>query len=445
MSDHSHSFTLNDLPREGERLDLGKFSKINGLLFLLGVIGIGISACYMFGVFGAERQASFAYSWLFAFFFFFTIACGGIFWTMLQHAINAGWSVAVRRLFENLGSSITWLAVFALPLIFYTPFQNALWEWIVAHREAVHHMDVSKGETLYDGLHHMAHADPHIHLLAVKYGYLNIPFWTIRSVFYFVILGALAYFLRRWSVKQDSDGKFSHTFRARTLCCLLLLFYALSVTFAAVDWVKVLDYSWFSTMWGVYIFAGCAWSSMAVSIIALTYLRSKGYLQKVVSGEHYHLMGKLLFAFTVFWAYIAFSQFFLIWYANITEETRFYILRNTGGWWYLSNVMVWGHFAACFVVLLSAARKKKPVVMSWICAWVLIMHVLDIYWLIIPERAPSLTHGASFWIEGAVWGDIIAFIGIGGILGWAFLRRMGKASLYPCRDPRLLESVIVKN
>jgi hypothetical protein len=184
---------------------------------------------------------------------------------------------------------------------------------------------------------------------------------------------------------------------------------------------------------------------MAISIVALNYIRSNGYLQKVVTGEHYHLMGKLLLTFTIFWAYIAFSQFFLIWYANITEETRFYSLRNTGGWWYLANILVWGHFVASFVLLLSAARKKKTGTMNWLCGWVLLMHLVDWYWLIIPERGPSLTHGELLWIPGAAWGDVVAFLTIGGLTGWAFLRRSAKASLYPCRDPRLLESVICSN
>ena len=194
-----------------------------------------------------------------------------------------------------------------------------------------------------------------------------------------------------------------------------------------------------------YIFAGGAWGAMATLILALNFLRSNGYLQKVVSAEHYHLMGKLLLTFTIFWAYIAFSQFFLIWYANITEETRLYLLRNTGGWNIVSYVLLFGHFAASFVLLLSAGRKKKTGEMNWVCGWVLLMHCVDWYWLVIPERGPSLTHGASLWIDGAWLGDVVAFLTIGGLVSWAFLRRLAKASLYPCRDPRLLESVLCSN
>lgn len=440
----AHPITLDDLPRDGERLDLTKVSKLNGLFLVIGGLGLVASLAYLFGFLGKEKQAEFAYSWLFAFFFFFTITCGGIFWTMLQHASNSGWSVVVRRLFENLGSNIAWMAVFVLPFVFIPSVQDALWEWIPIHREAAHHAHQEHIST-YEALHHMAEKDHSKHILTSKYGYLNMSFWYVRVVVYFAILGALAYFLRKWSIQQDKDGSFKHTFRSRAFCCILLFPFALAVTFSAVDWVMAMDYTWFSTMWGVYIFAGGAWGAMAVSILALTYVRSNGYLHKVTSGEHYHLMGKLLFAFTVFWAYIAFSQFFLIWYANITEETRFYILRNTGGWWYLSHVLVWLHFAVSFVLLLSAGRKKRTGVMNALCFWVLLMHVVDWYWLIIPERGPSLSKGAVFWIDGAWVGDVIALVTMGGLCGWAYLRRLSKASLYPCRDPRLLESVTATN
>jgi hypothetical protein len=296
-----------------------------------------------------------------------------------------------------------------------------------------------------EALEEVAKSEHHLHVLTGKFGYLNHVAWYIRAVVYFGFLIGLIGLLRKWSIQQDTDGDFKHTFRSRALCAFPLLIYALVVTFSAVDWVMSMDFTWFSTMWGVYIFAGGAWGSMAVLIMTLSYVRSNGYLQKVVSSEHYHLMGKLLLTFTIFWAYIAFSQYFLIWYANITEETRFYSLRNTGGWWYLSHILVWGHFVASFVLLLSAGRKKKTGMMNWVCGWVLLMHAVDWYWLIIPERGPSLTHGELLWIPGAAWGDVVAFLTIGGLVGWAYLRRLAKASLYPCRDPRLLESVLVSN
>jgi len=440
----SHSITLDDLPRDGERLDLAKISRVNGILLLVGGIGTLISLAYLFGFFGPDKQREFAYSWLFAFFFYFTLTNGGIFWTMLQHISNSAWSVTVRRFFENLGGNVKWMAVFALPFLLIPNVQNALWEWMVAHKEAAHHAHDAH-TTTKEALHHMAESDPHLHILVSKFGYLNITAWNIRAVLYFAFLIGLIGLLRSWSTKQDTDGLFKHTFRSRALSAFPLLFYALAVTFSAVDWIMSMDYTWFSTMWGVYIFAGGAWGAMAVSIMGVMFIKSNGYLQKTVSDEHYHLMGKLLFAFTVFWAYIGFSQFFLIWYANITEETRFFHLRNTEGWWWVSNVLVWGHFVVTFVLLLSASRKKKTLSMVALCLWIMLMHIVDIYWLIIPERGPSLTHGNSLWIDGAWLGDVVAFVGMGGIVGWAYLRRLAKHSLYPCRDPRLLESVTATN
>ena len=440
MSSH-HSITLDDLPPGGERLDLAKVSKLTSTFLVLGIAGLAVSLYYMFGGMGEQKQAEFAYSWLFAFFFFFTITNGGVFWVLLHNLTNSGWSVAIKRLYENLAGNVKWMAIFAAPLILFTPFKKALWEWYVIHDTAAKMAD---GDVL-KGLEEGAKANPEWHILIEKFSYLNNTWWLIRAFLYFAFLIGLVYLIRRWSNQQDKDGSFKHTFRIRALCAFPLALYALTVTFSGVDWVMSMDFTWYSTMWGVYIFAGGAWSSMALFIIVLTYLRGHGYFKQTVSMEHYHLMGQLLFAFTVFWAYIGFDQFFLIWYANITEETRFFHLRNCEGWWYVSNVLVWGHFVATFVILLSAWRKKNPVSMSWVGAWVLLMHCVDIYWLIIPERGPSLTKGGELWIPGAWVGDVAAFVGIGGIVAWAFFRRLATVSLIPIRDPRLVESINASN
>jgi hypothetical protein len=454
-----HHLGFDDLPKGGEMLELARVKKASSLFAGLALIGaIGTV------VFWTKDSAAFAYSWLFAVFTAFTVTCGGLFWMMLHAATNSGWGVAVRRIWEHLANMILPLAILALPLAF-PKVQTHLYEWMNHERAAVakysgvdHHDDHgSKGGhhdhdhaghqdhtmSAAEALHHAAEEDPHMHVLAGKSGYLNTGFWYFRFFAYFVIIFYVATRLRGKSVAQDLDGNLKHTISARGLSCRWLLFVALTITFAAIDWVMALDYAWFSTMWGVYIFAGCAWSAMALSIIILTWLRSVGYLSKVVSDEHYHLMGKLLFAFTVFWAYIAFSQYFLIWYANITEETRFYLTRNTESWRLVSIFIVIGHFIGPFVALLSQDRKKKPKVMVFLCLWVLLMHLVDMYWNIIPERGPSL--GRGWWVDGAWMGDIAALLLVVGILGLWYIRSLARASLYPCRDPRLLESVNVLN
>lgn len=423
----SHHITYNDLPEGGERFEPAKASGI--ITPLLGVGGLGLLASIYFF---ATKPAEFAYSWLFAFFFCFTFVVGGCFWILLHHASNSSWNVSLRRLFEHLANMVPVLALFALPLLLIPSVKDALYEWMVHHKAAAAH-----GGDIKEALHHSNHT------LYAKYGYLNQTFWYIRFVLYFLILWHIARTLRAKSLKQEEDGDIKHTIKSRTFACRWLLFFALTVTFAAVDWVMSIDYSWFSTMWGVYIFAGCAWASMAITILLVTYLRSLGYLQKVVTEEHYHLMGKLQFAFTVFWAYIAFSQYFLIWYANITEETRWYLTRNTEGWRVVSIILMVGHFVFPFVALLQQQRKKKSGFICFWAVWILFFHMLDIYWNIIPERGPSL--GQGVWVAKAWIGDIVAVVTIFCLMAYVFLRSLGKYSLYPWRDPRILESANVTN
>ncbi len=447
----SHHVSFNDLPQGGEKFEPAKGAKLINALRGVGLLGLAASAYYFF-----TSTATFAYSWLFAIFFAFTFCVGGVFWIMLHAASNSSWGVAVRRIWENLANMVLILGLLASPLLI-PAVNRPLYEWMQHHDKAAkiaedHHISVK------EALHHMSEGDPehhieknaHMHLLYSKFGYLNIskhfipPFsWQTRFVLYFLILGYIASTLRGRSLKQEQDGDIKHTIKARQFACRWLLFFALAATFASVDWLMGLDYSWFSTMWGVYIFAGCAWASMALTILTITWLKSLGYLQKVVTDEHYHLMGKLLFAFTVFWAYIAFSQYFLIWYANITEETRFYLTRNTEAWRNLSIFIVIGHFIAPFVALLSQARKKKPAVMVGICFWVIFMHLVDMYWNVIPERGPSL--GIGWWVDRAWIQDLAALLGVAGTMGFFFLRSLSKYSLYPWRDPRLIESVNVVN
>ncbi|SKB04706.1 hypothetical protein SAMN02745166_04091 [Prosthecobacter debontii] len=432
----SHHVTFNDLPQGGEKFEPAKGGKLIGAFGTAGLLGILGSVYFFF-----THPDTFAYSWLFAFFFAFTFICGGCFWILLHSASNSGWGVAIRRLWEQLANMILPLAILGAPLLI-PSVQTHLYEWMNHHREAAHHAHEA-GQTVKDALHHMSESNGHLHVLVSKFGYLNINGWYFRFAFYFFVLWHIARTLRSKSVKQDMDGDIKHTIKARQFSCRWLLFFALTVTFAAVDWIMTLDYAWFSTMWGVYIFAGCAWSSMALTILLVTWLKSLGYLKQVVTQEHYHLMGKLLFAFTVFWAYIAFSQYFLIWYANITEETRFYLTRNTEGWRWVSIFIVIGHFIAPFVVLLSQPRKKNPIVMCAICLWVIFMHMVDIYWNVIPERGPSL--GLGWWVSGAWVGDVVALAAVVGTVGFLFLRSLSRNSLYPCRDPRLLESANVIN
>ncbi|MCS7009169.1 MAG: hypothetical protein NZL93_04440, partial [Chthoniobacterales bacterium] len=305
-SEHSSSLTLPEPEYYDYKHVGGRFLGIS-LLALLSLI-----ACFTLGFFNPKQ---FAYSWLFAFYVFFTICLGGLFWILVHHAVDAEWSVVVRRQLENLATLIPVLAILFIPLIFVAP---KIWYW----------MTYPPGKDI---------------ILDLKSAYLNKPFFWARAVFYFMFFSLCAYLLSKFSRAQDSTGNPKFTVWNRRVTFTSLPIFAICLTFAAIDWLMGLDFHWFSTMWGVYIFAGSALSSMCVLVLVVTGLRSVGYL-KVVTIEHYHIMGKLMFAFTIFWAYISFSQYMLIWYANIPEETVYYLIRNIESWNTLQIVLVVGHF-----------------------------------------------------------------------------------------------------
>jgi hypothetical protein len=190
-------------------------------------------------------------------------------------------------------------------------------------------------------------------------------------------------------------------------------------------------------MWGVYIFAGAAGSSMSLLILIITWLRNSGYLKDVVSIEHYHTMGKWLLAFTVFWAYIGFSQYMLIWYANIPEETEYFILRNVESWNLMSLLLVFGRFFFPFALLLLRSTKKAVKRLCLLAGWIIFMELVDIYVIILPELHRGGMH-LSIW-------DFFPVIGIGATLLFFYLRIVGKTSLFPTRDPRLMESLRFQN
>ncbi|MFT3992002.1 MAG: hypothetical protein QM680_11385 [Luteolibacter sp.] len=440
----SHHVTSADIAINGDHLDPAKTSKIKTVSLAVAAIGTLISVYLLF--FAPEKiRGSFAYSWVFAFYFFLTLSIGGCFWTLLHNVSNSGWGTSVRRTFENLGSTYPWMFLFGIPLLF-PQVQQYLYEWMNIHREGslaiFGHGDVKE---------HLHHVD---HLLYNKHWYMNLPFWYGRMAFFFVGLSLTIFGLRKLSTNQDTDPNpgVKRLLKARFHSTYTLIIFALTITFTGFDFMMGLDYKWFSTMWGVYLFAGAALNSMAVIILVNTWLKSMGHLKHVTTGEHFHIKGKLLFAFTTFWAYVTFAQYFLIWYAGITEETSYFLIRNTGNWNIAMIVLVFGHFVVPFVILLQAWLKKNPKSLSIVAAYTLAMHVLDHYLITIPERGISLGNikpevfgPIQVSIPGAFWGDILAFVTIGAAFIFFLVRALGQHSLYPNRDPRILESANVSN
>jgi hypothetical protein len=435
-----HPVTSADIAINGDHLDPSKVATIKLVSLVIAGVGVLVSILAFTGLLGEHFRGTYAYSWVFAFYFFLTLSIGGVFWTLLHNVSNSGWGTSVRRTFENLGSTFPWIFLFGIPLLF-PQVNQYLYEWMNTHRAA-------PDGNIKEHLHNVDH------LLYAKYWYMNIPFWIGRFVFYGVALTAVIYFLRKLSTDQDTDPNpgVARLFKARYHSTYPLIIFALTITFTGFDFLMGLDYAWFSTMWGVYLFSGSALNSMAVIIIVCAWLKSQGHLKNVTGPEHFHIMGKLLFAFTVFWAYIAFSQYFLIWYANITEETTYFLIRNTGNWNIGMMALVVLHFVVPFVVLLQAWLKKNPKYLAIIAIYTLCMHVLDHYLIAIPERGVSLgkINPAVFGdiapsIPGAFWGDILAFVTIGAAFVFFLIRALGQHSLYANRDPRILESANLAN
>jgi hypothetical protein len=399
MSDRPHEPTP-----EGEYFEASRFA---GLSLLIGAIAFVALVLCMIGA--AVDPLQFSFSWLFAFGFFFTLCAGCFFWTIVHHAVDAEWSVVVRRQLENIASLVVVLAFLFIPVII---LRHYLFHW----------MTVPLGED---------------HVLDAKRGYLNWHFFLGRTIFYFAFFVIASWVLRRFSVKQDKNGSPGFTLAMRKASFTSLPLFALSLTFAGCDWLMSLNYTWFSTMWGVYLFAGAAGASMSLLVLVITALRRAGYLRGVVTLEHYHIMGKWMLAFTVFWAYIGFSQYMLIWYANIPEETQYYIARNTQSWWNLSILLVIGRFFGPFAILLLRSIKKNPDELCWVAAWILCMQLLDIYIIVLPAM-----HGTG--VHLSVW-DFLSVIAIGATLAFAYLRIVARSSLFPVRDPRLIESIRIVN
>ncbi|MEO6054925.1 MAG: hypothetical protein ABIP97_13030 [Chthoniobacterales bacterium] len=377
------------------------------VLALLAVVCLG--ACFVLALHSKADQTQFAFSWLFAFMFFFTMCVGGLFWQLVHYGTDAEWSVVVRRQMENMACLTPVLALLFIPLIF---VRHDLWTW----------MTMLPGQDV---------------ILDEKAAYLNPKFFWIRTAFYFVFfIGAS--FLFHWnSVAQDKNGLAKYTVRARKMTFASLPFFAVCLTFAAIDWLMSLNSHWFSTMWGVYIFAGTALSSMCVLVLIIRALDNAGYFKGVITAEHYHLMGKWMLAFTVFWAYIGFDQYMLIWYANIPEETVYFLLRNSGSWCNMNWVLVIGHFFIPFVFLLQQPLKARPRLLCVVAVWVLVMHLMDMYIIVLP-----VLHRTGVDVKPL---DFLCVAAIGFTLAAVFLKRLGNTPLWPIRDPRLAQSLNTKN
>jgi len=381
----------------------------------VGVLGVLLAVAL--GVSEGDGMRHFFWAYLVAFAFVFTLTLGGMFFVLIQHVTGAKWSVTVRRLGEFTMNTVPLLIVLALPFLYplfthngVEEFGGLLWPWIHAHGE-------------------------HAELVEHKSPFLNAPFFVGRMVFYFVIWMVISRFFMKRSLLQDTDRDpaYPHTVKMRKIAAPSIIAFALTISFAAFDWLMSTDPVWFSTIFGVYIFAGCVLAIHSWLVLCAVFLQKRGHMTKLVNAEHYHDLGKFMLAFTIFWAYIAFSQFMLIWYANIPEETWWFHHRITDAWSGWSYMLIASNFAIPFFGLLSRHVKRNKMALAFWAVYTLIVHFIDLYWLVMPNMNSEVN---PFGLM-----DVMIVIGLFGFFVFAFARQATKSSILAYGDPKLNDCV----
>jgi hypothetical protein len=395
---------------------------------VLGLIGLGIAGA---GVAVSGKAAAFSY--LTGFVFWFGIAIGALFLVMIHHVFDAGWSTVLRRQFENWLACLPWLALLFAPLLlsaFLAP--GTIWKWTDPDYDLA---KVGGQGTVAQDV-----------LWVKKSGLLSTTALLIASVVGFAGWSLLAAKFRAHSFAQDRDGDIAHTFASRFWTAVGLPFTALSMTLCIILWVKALDYHWYSTMFGVWFFAGAVRGALSLGMILMLWLWARGDLKGILNNNHMHSHGMLMFAFTVFWAYITFSQYFLIYMANIPEETFWYSLREIttegrfNSWGFVGMFLLFGHFVAPFLTLIHYPVKLSKVWMPRISAFIAFVFLVDVIYNVMPSLKKASGDAYPFLSLNLLW-IAASVVGIGGICVWAYLRSFAQQKLIPIRDPRITESL----
>ncbi len=481
----SHGSNIQTVDEKVQLGTAGNGIKLGALA--VGVIALAVGLVMGFFVGGDEHalanRARFYHAYLVGFSFCLSIAAAGLFFTMMQHLVKVGWSVNVRRVPEALAASLPFLGLLSIPLLIPVVMERGgeLYPWAVPHVSAEHHaaapsvgqpLDVQLADATPTAGHAIAaeHAASaasehgleavgahtayswmeYDHLNHLKQPWLSKQFFVVRVIFYFAVWTVLAYIFVGRSRAQDGSGDINISKRLALIAPIGIILFALTLTFAAFDFIMSLDYHWFSTIFGVYIFAGGMIGMFSFSIVSYRLLQSKGFLQKSVSTEHFHDLGKFLFAFIFFWGYVAFSQFMLQWYASLPEEIFWWARRGvtsadldfntisySGGFAAVSIALLFGHFVIPFAYLISRHIKRSREALLVGACWMLVAHFVDMYWLIMPEY-----NNGEFILDFAVIATAISVIAL---FLFFFVHQLGRANLRPIGDPRTNESLAFVN
>jgi hypothetical protein len=388
-------------------LDLSRWRslpiKLIGIGAVLMAIGLIVSIAFKH-----DGGRQFAFSYLTAYMFFLSVCVGGLFLVLVHHLFDAGWSVPIRRMCEHIAT-----------LLF--PTMAILWIPILLLRKQLFHW--------------MSENPATDHALHAKLPMFTQAGFIVVSLICFAVWWLLAGRLRYWSIKQDETGGALPTYKMRFYSCWGIFAFAVTVTLACFMWMKGMEHAWFSTMYGVYYFAGSVWMTLAMVWIITMVLNRQRVLTDVLHEHQFYFLGSLLFAFTVFYAYVTFAQYFIIWNGNMPEETFWYVQRERGTWFWWSMIIIFGHFFVPFLALLRIDVKNIFPFMAGIGVWAWLMHYVDMVFNISPIAHPEGVPWKWLWLDFGC----IAFIG--GILAMVFQKKFASAAPYPTKDPRLIEAM----
>jgi len=416
----------------------------------VGALGLGIAA------YGSWfDQDRFPFSYLFGYFVALSLALGSLFFILVLYLTKASWGVTVRRIAELFirRSPMVALIILMIPLILTA---RHLFPWLGAPShadESAEHVEPlaeARGDQAREpaGLRDLPVASPvrmdraerqaEEHIVDHKRVYLNWFFFVARLLVYFLVWGGIAQLYFRWSTEQDTSRALENTALAQHYAPAGMILFALTITFFSFDWLLSLDATWYSTIFGVQVFAQCALFQMAALILSTLLLKRSGLLGKAVNVEHYHDMGKLLFGWIVFWSYVSFAQFFLTWYSNIPDEVAWFHKRwddHEGSWMGVSITLVLLHFFVPFWFLMSRNIKRRLPLLAAGAICIVLMHLVEVYWIIMPNLgplAPSLL-------------DVGCLFGVLGIYLATVLYGMQDYALIPVGDPRLVRALEFEN
>jgi hypothetical protein len=413
------------------------YSKYATIALITGLVFVFISWYGMYqGILHHEKRNLLGY--LIGLGFWTSIIIGMLFMTLLFYIFKAKWPIIIRRQLEHGLSAFPVLFLLSLPIVCIAKlapdYAGVVWKWM----DPGYVMPTPDGLKVGDDT-----------LYQAKSVFLNVDFFIARTCIYFLLFFVVSYILRTCSFRMDQDGDSKWSSIGIKTSAGTIFFVALATTFLAFDWFKSLEFHWFSTMYGVWFFAASMRAALSVTIIICFFLATKGYLKGIFGRGHLYDLACMMLTFTIFWTYISFSQYFLIYTANIPEETFWYVIREinpiTGkfnSWFWVSMGLIFLHFFAPFFMLLRYKNKVTMPNTVFIACWILTFHILDLYWNILPgKKAADNVLGYVVRELNISFYDVTSLIGIGLICMFAFFRSMNKAEAIPIRDPRILASV----